>query len=321
MLRLWRRIEIGPERYALITLVALASLVAIIFTGAAVRLTGSGLGCPDWPKCHGGYVAPLETHAWIEFGNRLITGFVGFAAGLAAALAWRRRPFRRDLAFLGALLPVGILGQAILGGFTVKYHLAPGFVMGHYILSLLILVAAFALTWRARYEPSERGSDEASPRAVRATRALLPVGAALVFLGTAASASGPHGGGTGTGQTIDRLEWWGIETLRTAVHLHGAVGWVFFAVAALAWWLLRRDGSPPSRRRPLLFVLGLLPVQGGVGVLQYHLKLPAEMVWIHVVLGTCLWLGILWSIAAVGRPAPVYARRRSAAASSAATAP
>ena len=145
-----------PRAYQRVAEVALAALTLIVFTGAAVRLTGSGLGCPDWPKCYGGVAPPLETHAWIEYGNRMISGVVGLAAVAAGALAFRRRPFRRDLAVLGVLLPLGVVGQAVLGGFTVRNHLAPGFVMGHFALSMLILVAAVALAWRARYEPGER---------------------------------------------------------------------------------------------------------------------------------------------------------------------
>ncbi|MBA2637591.1 MAG: COX15/CtaA family protein, partial [Solirubrobacterales bacterium] len=144
---------ISPARYAQVTLVALVALTVIVLTGAAVRLTGSGLGCPDWPKCYGGVVAPLETHAIIEYGNRLLSGLVGIVAAAAGFLAWRRRPLRRDLVVLGALLPLGVLGQAVLGGFTVRNHLAPGFVMGHFALSMLILVAAASLAWRARHEP------------------------------------------------------------------------------------------------------------------------------------------------------------------------
>src|SRR3954464_11820644 len=145
-----------PAAYQRVAEIALAALTLIVFTGAAVRLTGSGLGCPDWPKCYGGVAPPLETHAWIEYGNRLISGFVGVAAVAAGALAWRRRPFRRDLALLGVLLPLGVVSQAVLGGFTVRHHLAPGFVMGHFALSMLVLCAAVTLAWRARHEPGER---------------------------------------------------------------------------------------------------------------------------------------------------------------------
>ena len=138
------------------TLVALGALALIVLTGAGVRLTGSGLGCPDWPKCYGQTVPPLESHAVIEYGNRLLTGFVGIAVIAASALAFFRRPYRWHLALFGALLPLGVIGQAILGALVVKYHLAPGLVMLHFILSMMLLDASFALAWCSRYEPWER---------------------------------------------------------------------------------------------------------------------------------------------------------------------
>ena len=147
-----QRIRISPERYFVVAAVALVALTVIVFTGAAVRVTGSGLGCPHWPECYsnGRLVAELNSHAWIEFGNRMFTGFVALAAIAAGLLAFFRVPFRRDLAILGVLLPLGVVGQAVMGGLTVLYGLAPGWVMGHYLLSMTILVAAGALAWRAR---------------------------------------------------------------------------------------------------------------------------------------------------------------------------
>jgi cytochrome c oxidase assembly protein subunit 15 len=232
-----------PERYARVATVALGMLTLIVLTGAAVRLTGSGLGCPDWPRCYGGIAPPLETHAWIEYGNRLLSGLVGLSAVAAGLLAWRRRPFRRDLAAIGALLPLGVVAQAILGGFTVMNHLAPGFVMAHYGLAMLILIAAFALFWRARHEPGTRPRATDRP-AVQATRALLPLGAITIVLGTTATAAGPHAGGAGTGDEIDRLEWFGIDTLEWTIRQHGRLATVLGLAAVGVWWLLRR------RRRP-----------------------------------------------------------------------
>src|SRR4051812_41483191 len=233
-----------PRAYQRVAEVALAALTLIVFTGAAVRLTGSGLGCPDWPKCYGGVAPPLEPHAWIEYGTRLVSGFVGLAAVAAGALAWRRRPFRRDLALLGVLLPLGVVGQAVLGGFTVRHHLAPGFVMGHFALSMLILIAAAALAWRARHEPGDRprSSDHV---AVWSVRALLPLGALTILLGTAATAAGPHAGGAGTGDVIDRLEWRGADTLDWAVHQHGRMATILGVAAVAVWFLLRRRGAEP----------------------------------------------------------------------------
>jgi cytochrome c oxidase assembly protein subunit 15 len=305
-----------PRAYQRVAEVALAALTLIVFTGAAVRLTGSGLGCPDWPKCYGGVAPPLETHAWIEYGNRLISGLVGLAAVAAGALAWRRRPFRRDLAQLGVLLPLGVVAQAVLGGFTVRNHLAPGYVMAHFALSMLILVAAAALAWRARHEPGEqprlleRGS-------VWAVRALLPVGALAIFLGTAATAAGPHAGGAGTGDTIDRLEWKGSATLNWAIHQHARIATLLGLSVVAVYVLLRRRRAPADVLRPVAVTAVLLAVQGTVGAVQYALEVPAEIVWVHVALAALTWLGLLWSTAAAGRPvlasAPLPAAAEEAA--------
>src|ERR1700729_2508569 len=185
------RLTVTPSQYRWIAYFTLASLTAIVMTGAAVRLTDSGLGCENWPKCGGTPLPPLSTHALIEFGNRAVSGVVGVITVVAAILAFTRRPFRRDLAWLALLLPLGVLAQAVLGGFTVLNHLAPGFVMAHFSLSLIILVAAFALAWRSTYEPGTRplAADRVT---VWSVRALLPLGALTIFAGTAATAAGPH---------------------------------------------------------------------------------------------------------------------------------
>ena len=305
--RLTRR-TLSARQYRQVAELALVFLTLIVFTGAAVRLTGSGLGCPDWPKCYGGVAPPLETHAWIEFGNRLLSGVVGLVAAAAGLLAFRRRPYRRDLAAIGVLLPLGVLGQAVLGGFTVRNHLAPGFVMGHFALSMLILIAALALAWRSRWEPGERPRSR-DRLAVWAVRALLPLAGVVILVGTAATAAGPHAGGAGTGDEIDRLEWKGADTLDWAVHQHGRIATVLGVAAVAVWLLLRRRGANAQLRLAMTVSCVLLAVQGAVGGLQYELELPAELVWVHVALAACLWLALLWAVAAAGRlerqPAPL----------------
>src|SRR5438132_9084742 len=294
---------ISPAAYARVTLVALAALSLIVLTGAGVRLTGSGLGCPDWPKCYGQAVAPLETHAIIEYGNRLISGLVGLVALAAGVLAFRRRPFRRDLAVLGVLLPIGVLGQAVLGGFTVRHHLAPGFVMGHFGLSMLILIAAVALAWRAAHEPgSRRRSTDRG--AVWAVRGLLPLGAVTIFAGSAVTAAGPHAGASGTGERVRRLHFEGADTLNWTVHRHGLLATLLGVGAIAVWLLLRRRDADPQVRRAVSALVALLALQGVVGTVQYELKLPAEIVWVHVGLASLTWLSLLWAAAAAGRLAP-----------------
>jgi cytochrome c oxidase assembly protein subunit 15 len=306
--------EISPRRYAQVTAVALGALALIVLTGAGVRLTGSGLGCPDWPRCYGGTTPPLETHAVIEYGNRLLTGFVGFAVIAASVLAFFRKPFRWHLALFGALLPLGVVGQAILGALVVKYHLAPGLVMSHFILSMMLLDAAFALAWCSRYEPWERrrSSDRLG---VWSVRALIPLGQLTIAAGTVATASGPHAGAH-AGQLVHRFDFYGSQTLEWVVQRHAVLATVYGLAAIGVWFLLRRPGGDRRAVRPLTVVLGLLALQGVVGGFQWFLELPGEIVWVHVALATCNWLAMLWTVAAAGRLEP---RGESAAAGTART--
>src|SRR6478609_813077 len=300
--RLRDRLEISPRRYAQVTAVALAALALIVLTGAGVRLTGSGLGCPDWPQCYGQTAPPLETHAVIEFGNRVLTGFGGLAVIAAAVLAFFRRPYRWHLALFGVLLPIGVLGQAILGALVVKYHLAPGLVMSHFILSMLLLDASFALAWCSRYEPWDRPRSP-DRLGVWAVRALIPLGQLTILAGTIATAAGPHAGAH-EGQLVHRFHFEGTGTLEWIVQRHAAIATVFGLTAIAVWFLLRRPGGDRRAQRPLGVVLGLLALQGAVGGVQWALELPSEIVWLHVALATATWLAMLWTVATAGRLEP-----------------
>jgi cytochrome c oxidase assembly protein subunit 15 len=321
---------VTPRQYTQAAYIALGALTLIVLSGAAVRLTGSGLGCPDWPKCYGRAYPPLNAHAVIEFSNRLITVPVSLAAGAAWLLALRRRPYRRDLARLGLLLPLGVIGQAVLGGFTVRGALDYGWVMGHFALSMLIILAATVLAWRASYEPSvheqasglgvspadrrtatpaqtERASDRA---VVIAVRVLAALGALTIFAGTAATAAGPHAGGS-PGQRINRLSFDGRATMDFVIHRHAEIALAFGVAAVLMWWLARRRAADARIRRSLTILCVLLALQGAVGLDQYETHLPSELVWVHVALACVAWLAALWAACAAGRLAP----RRAASAS------
>jgi heme a synthase len=298
------RLAISPQRYFLVSATALVALTLIVFTGAAVRVTGSGLGCPHWPECYsnGRIVAELNSHAWIEFGNRLFTSVVAIVAVAAGVLGFLRRPFRRDLAILGALLPIGVAGQAVMGGLTVLYGLAPGWVMGHYLLSMAILVVAGTLAWRAR-PAFERGERPAADRlTARAVWTLFALGGVTIFAGTAATAAGPHAGGEGTGDVVHRFDFKGSTTVNWLINRHGVLAAVLGLLAVATWWIARRRGADAELRTRLTRICLLLAVQGVVGIVQFQLELPAEIVWVHVALATLTWVGIVLAAVQVGAP-------------------
>jgi cytochrome c oxidase assembly protein subunit 15 len=317
-----RRLRVTPQQYFVVSAIAFVALTVIVFTGAAVRVTGSGLGCPDWPNCYedGRLVAELNSHAWIEFGNRLFTSVVGAAAAAAGLLCFLRRPFRRDLALLGVLLPVGVIGQAVMGGLTVLYGLAPGWVMGHYLLSMALLVAAAALAWRARPGFERAPSPPADRTTARAVWVLFALGAVTIFVGTAATAAGPHAGASGTGEVVHRFQFKGADTINWLIARHGVLAAVLGVLAVATWWLARRRAAAPQLRGRLTRICLLMALQGVIGIVQYQLELPSEMVWVHVALATLLWAGIALAAVQVGLPAraPKHQRVRARAAEQAA---
>ena len=305
------RFVITPARYALIARVALVAFGLIVVTGVAVRVTGSGLGCPTWPKCtETSLYTELNTHGVIEFGNRMLTGFVGFAAFAALLGAYRRRPYRRDLMRISLLLPLGVVAQIVLGGFTVLYDLRPGFVMSHFMLSMLILVACVVLDHRARHEPEQpadrAGASSGDRLLTWGIRALVALGAVAILAGTAATAAGPHTGGTGTDDLVPRLTFRGAETLNYMIEQHARIAALLGLLAVGLWIRARRRGVTSEGRRPLTWLCVLLAAQGVIGGVQYRLELPAEIVWLHASLAAATWVAIVWVAVAArqlqGRP-------------------
>ena len=308
---------VTAAQYVYLAYAALAALTLIVLSGAAVRLTGSGLGCPTWPKCYGNVYPPLNTHAVIEFSNRVLTVPVSIAAGAAWVGALRRRPYRRDLVWLGGLLPLGVVGQAVLGGFTVKGALDYGWVMGHFALSMLIILAAVLLVWRAKLPDADPAAAEADAAQgvdqglMRMLGGMVAFGALTIFAGTAATAAGPHAGGS-PGQKINRLAFDGNGTMDFVIHRHAEIAFVFSLAAVALWFLARRRRAPERVQRPLTVLCELLALQGVVGLVQYETQLPSELVWVHICLACGAWLATIWSACEAGALAP--GRRIGAAA-------
>ena len=268
--------QISPQRYRRVTIVALVALAIIIVTGAAVRLTNSGLGCDDWPNCSNErFVDVSSKHAAIEQINRLFTGVVGLAAIAAVLGALVRTPRRRDLTVLSILVAGGVVANAVLGGISVLVDLHPLAVQGHLLLSMALIVVATVLVRRAGEPDGVERVRVVSAAARRLTWVLFALAWIVLFTGTLVTGAGPHAGD----ENAERLD---LDIPSTA-RLHGVAVVVTIAVAlVIAWRVRRRGGGDASLAAPIstwLFV-GLL--QAAVGYVQYFNGVPALLVGIHV---------------------------------------
>lgn len=286
---------LSPSAYRGVTLFALVALAFIIVTGGAVRLTGSGLGCPDWPTCAADrVVAPWEYHAMVEFANRTITGIVSLAVILAVLGSVVRVPRRRDLVWLSVGLVVGVIGQIVLGGLTVLFELRPGFVMAHFLLSMVLLADAVVLHHRAARPPGPTRSVVGS-ELLALGRLEVGVAALVLVLGTVVTSSGPHGGD----ERARRLPFLPADVTR----LHGIAVMLFLALTLLALWRLRAGGAPPGLLRRGEVLLAALVAQGALGYLQYFTGVPALLVGFHIAGAVAVWVAVLRFHLAFSAPA------------------
>ena len=293
----------------LVQRLSLASAVVvslIIASGAAVRLTGSGLGCSDWPACGKHQLTPsLNFHPLVEFSNRMVTILLVVIVGATLVAALRLRPRRRDLVWLSAGLVVGVVGQAVLGGIVVYSKLNPYLVMGHLWWSLLIVVDAVVLWQRARYDLEDVAKPavgDGPRRAAWATAlALVPV----TLLGTATTGTGPHAGGFGGQEVARRIP---IE-LQSMATYHAIAGVLLFGlVVGLVLTVGEGDASPKfvEVARRLLLVLVL---QVAIGWLQYLTHLPTALVELHIVGATMATIGATRLVLATTAQGEIAANR------------
>jgi heme a synthase len=281
---------VTPTRFAGFTRAALAAQVLIVMSGSAVRLTGSGLGCSDWPRCEDDrFVAPLELHPMIEFANRLVSFVVVATVVLVIWGALRRVPYRRDLLDLGWWIAAITGAQIVLGGITVRVHLWPPVVMGHFLLSMVLIAVAVVLHHRATAD------DPGSPEPVR-RRALtggglpswvLVAGAAVLVTGTIVTGSGPHGGD----ENVERLGFY----VPTVTRWHTAAVAVFLTLL-LALLLHARTRTRPGLVRAGSIALAATVAQGAIGYYQYFNGVPALAVFLHVVGSMLVWGTVWWFV-------------------------
>ncbi|MER6349660.1 COX15/CtaA family protein [Streptomyces sp. NPDC001595] len=281
-------------------LAALVMSVVIVVTGGAVRLTGSGLGCPTWPKCTADSLTTtreMGLHGVIEFGNRMLTYVLCAAVGWAIIAARATDPLRRGLTRLGWLQFWVVMGNAILGGVVVLVGLNPYTVAAHFLLSSALIAVATVMWQRAR-----EGDGTPRPLVGASVRqlvwVLVVVTVLLIAVGTVVTGAGPHAGDS---SDVPRMpvDW------ETVTKLHAVLAWIVVTLTFALWFVLKAVDAPsgPLHRTRDLFLI--LLAQGAIGYVQYFTDLPEVLVGAHM-LGSCLvWIGTLRVLLALReRPAP-----------------
>ena len=300
-----------PVSPAAVSRLALANAVAnglIVVTGGAVRVTGSGLGCPTWPRCtDDSFVATpeLAAHGVIEFGNRLLT-FVLTAVAIATLVAVFRST-RRDLRPLAVACFLGIPAQALLGGVTVLTGLNPWTVAAHFLVSM-VLVALATVLWLRSREPGVGHPLVRRPLLLLVT-AIAATTAAVLVLGTVVTGSGPHSGDPAAGRT-------GLDP-QLVSQLHADVVFLLLGLTAALLAALHATDSPGRVRRAVRDLLFVQLAQGVVGYVQYFTDLPVVLVLVHMlgaVLVTAFTARLVWSLRGPASDRPVAAPAAAAAA-------
>lgn len=277
-----------PRTVRRAALAALVMAVVIVVTGGAVRLTGSGLGCPTWPKCTDDSITAtreMGLHGVIEFGNRMLTYVLCAAVGWAIIAARSEKPYRRSLTKLGWAQFWVVMGNAVLGGIVVLVGLNPYTVAAHFLLSTALIAVATVMWQRTR-----EGDTEARPLVGAAVRQLVwflvAVTALLIAVGTVVTGAGPHAGDSSEVARIP-LDW------ENVTRLHAVLAWIVVTLAFALWFVLRAVDAPrvPLNRTRELFLI--LLAQGVIGYVQYFTDLPEVLVGAHM-LGSCLvWIATL----------------------------
>ena len=253
----------------------------IVLTGATVRITGSGLGCPTWPECtYGSYVpvagqAEGAFHAWIEFGNRLLTFLLLFAA--VAVVIYAIRKARRDLLWRALLQVLGIFGQGVIGGITVLTDLNPLAVASHFILSIFLIAGAVSIVARGRTPLISIRPTEIKVKVLARAQVLLTF--VVIVIGTLVTGSGPHAG------DLDAPRLNLDERAISWLHADAVIALLGVSLALL----VLSEISPETKRRIKIFFAVTL-VQGLIGYLQYILGLPELLVIVHVLGSTLVWI-------------------------------
>lgn len=284
--------RVAPQTYTRICRVALALLCIIVVTGAAVRLTGSGLGCTDWPRCNSEkFIDVSSTHGAIEQVNRLFTGLVAAAVVAAVLAANVRTPRRRDLSLLAWGLVAGVTAQVVLGGIVVLTGLHPVANQGHFVLSMVLVANAVVLVRRSQQEPGPL-RPVVTNRDERLVWTLLVMGSVAILTGTVVTGAGPHAGD----ENAPRFD----LAITSVARVHGVT--VMATLVLCLVLALRFRGATNERKSvqaALEAVLAVGALQATVGYVQYFNDVPAVLVGVHIAGATAFFVSLVHLVLSV----------------------
>jgi len=279
-------LRISPRGFLLLCRISLATIALNVATGAAVRLSDSGLGCPDWPTCSHQRLTPaLAIHPIVEFGNRMVVVLLVVACGVTWVASMFRTPSRRDLRWLSGGLILGILGESVLGAAVVYSKLNAYVVMTHFMVGIALLTVSVVLTLRAFHGPG-RGTLVVTRRVLVTSRVYLVLLVLAIAAGTATTGAGPHAGGKGAKRVP--------IPLADMARIHAETVLVTGAVLLALLWLLWKSNAPARVQESGRILIGAMVIQGIIGYTQYFTHLPVVLVWFHVIGATLVWSTALW---------------------------
>jgi heme a synthase len=282
------RWTLSARRFRQIAIVTTAGLCLLVVAGGVVRLTGSGLGCDDWPNCNDqSFVDVSSGHTAIEQLNRLLSGIIGVPTLAMAICSFRVRPRRAGLVGPALGVLVTVLANGVVGGLAVRQDLHPALVQSHFLLAMGSI--AFGLIAISRSTTADCGGNERVPPRVRVLVGAMAMATALAIItGTVVTGTGPHAGD----QDVRR---WGFD-ISTVAKTHSLAVWLAVALALVLALQLRREDHAASAtlQRTFSAWMFVAVVQGGIGYLQYFTGVPEILVAAHITGATALWVLTVW---------------------------
>lgn len=285
-----RRFTVSARHFTWLALACAIAYGLIIVSGGAVRLTGSGLGCPNWPACYDQQILPQASiHPLVEFGNRMVTGFISMVTIATVVAAYLRKERRRDLIVLSWALLGGILAESVWGAVVVYTKLNPYTVMVHFLVAPIFLGLAILLVERSRRDYSVAPTLLAPRSMVTMSKVQMGLGIVVVALGTAVSNAGPHAGNFAGQEVAHRLN----VDLRTAMELHSAAATVLIGFVLATVFAVRALGLAREAERISARLIVVVVIQGVIGVVQYVTHLPTVLVELHIAGSVFVLIGVL----------------------------